>query len=69
MSSKAIDEKVVEMRFDNKGFESNVQTSIKSLEQLKKGLNLEESAKGLHLRRLLSLFLCPIWQTVCRLLL
>ena len=47
MSSKSIDEKVVEMRFDNKGFESNVQTSIKSLEQLKKGLNLEESAKGL----------------------
>lgn len=45
--STTIDERVVEMRFDNKQFEANVQTSIKSLDNLKKGLDLSESAKGL----------------------
>jgi tape measure domain-containing protein len=45
--SKSIDQRIAEMRFDNKQFESGVQTSIKSLDQLKKALDLEESAKGL----------------------
>lgn len=44
--SKTIDEKVVEMRFDNRQFESNVQTSISSLDKLKQSLQLEESAKS-----------------------
>jgi tape measure domain-containing protein len=35
------------MRFDNKNFENNVQTSISSVDKLKKGLNLDESAKSL----------------------
>lgn len=42
-----IDERIVEMRFDNKQFESGVQTSLKSLDSLKKGLDLDESAKSL----------------------
>ena len=33
--SKTIDEKVVEMRFDNSKFESNVKTSISTLDKLK----------------------------------
>ena len=32
--SKTIDERVVEMRFDNKQFEQNVQTSISSIEKI-----------------------------------
>ena len=43
----SIDERVVEMRFDNKQFESGVQTSLSTLAALKKGLNLEGAAKGL----------------------
>ena len=43
----SIDERIVQMRFDNKQFESGVQTSIKSLANLKKGLNLDASAKSL----------------------
>lgn len=42
-----IDNRIVEMYFDNKQFEKGVQTSIKSLENLKHGLQLEESAKNL----------------------
>lgn len=42
-----IDERVVEMRFDNKEFEKNVQTSIKTLDQLQDALKLEGSTKGL----------------------
>ena len=45
--SKTIDEKVVEMKFDNKDFENNVQSTLLSLDKLKKSLNLPESAKGL----------------------
>ena len=45
--SNTIDRRVVEMQFDNKDFENNVQDSVKSLDKLKKSLNLEESAKGL----------------------
>ena len=42
-----IDERVVEMRFDNKEFEKNVQTSIKTLDQLQDALKLEGSTRGL----------------------
>lgn len=46
--SKTIDEKVVEMRFDNKQFESNVQTSLSTIEKLKKSLDMDGATKGLE---------------------
>lgn len=46
--SNVIDQKVVEMRFDNKQFENNVQTSLSTLDRLKKNLNLEGATKGLE---------------------
>ena len=46
--SREIDEKVVEMRFDNRQFESNVSTSISSLEKLKKSLDFKGASKGLE---------------------
>lgn len=46
--STTIDERVVEMRFNNKQFEQNIQTSLSSLDKLKKSLNLEGAAKGLE---------------------
>ena len=45
--SNTIDQRVVEMRFDNKHFESNVQTSMKTIDNLKQGLNFTGAAKGL----------------------
>lgn len=42
----SVDERIVEMRFDNQQFESGVQKSLKTLDQLKSGLNLEGSAKS-----------------------
>ena len=44
--SKTIDEKVVEMRFDNRQFESNVQTSLSTIEKLKKSLDMDGATKG-----------------------
>ena len=46
--STTVDERVVEMRFDNKQFEQNIQTSLSSLDKLKRSLNLEGAAKGLE---------------------
>ena len=46
--SNNVDKRVVEMQFDNKQFEDGVQESVKSLDELKKGLDLEKSAKGLE---------------------
>ena len=46
--SKTVDERVVSMQFDNKNFESNVKTTMSTLDKLKKSLNLEKSAKGLE---------------------
>lgn len=46
--SKTIDDRVVEMRFDNSQFEKNVQTSINTLGNLKQSLNLSGAAKGLE---------------------
>lgn len=46
--STTVDERVVEMRFDNKQFEQNIRTSLSSLDKLKKSLNLEGAAKGLE---------------------
>lgn len=44
--STTIDERVVEMRFDNKQFESNVQTSLSTLDKLKQSLNMDSATKG-----------------------
>ena len=44
--SQTIDERVVEMKFDNKQFEAGVQTSLSTLDKLKKGLDLDGAAKG-----------------------
>ena len=46
--SKTIDERVVEMRFDNKHFESNVKTTMSTLDRLKQSLNLKGATKGLE---------------------
>jgi tape measure domain-containing protein len=43
-----VDERVVEMRFDNKHFESNVQTSLSTLDKLKEKLNFSGASKGLE---------------------
>ena len=43
----SIDERVVEMQFRNDQFEQGVKKSLISLENLKKGLNLDKSAKSL----------------------
>lgn len=47
MSTRAIDEKVVEMRFDNKDFERNVATSMSTLDKLKSALDLSGAVNGL----------------------
>ena len=46
--STTVDNRVVEMRFDNRNFESNVQTSLSTLEKLKQSLNLTGASKGLE---------------------
>ena len=47
--SRTIDERIVEMRFDNRQFEQNVQTSLSTLDKLKRGLDLDNAAKSLSL--------------------
>lgn len=46
--SRTIDERIVEMRFDNRQFERNVQTSLSTLDKLRQGLDLDGAAKGLE---------------------
>ena len=46
--SRTIDERVVEMRFNNQQFERNAQTSISTLGKLKESLNLSGASKGLE---------------------
>lgn len=41
-----IDERIVEMQFDNKQFSDGVQTTLKDLEDLKKGLKFDETVSG-----------------------
>lgn len=45
--SKVVDERVVEMKFDNKNFESNVKTSMSTLERLKNALKFKGGSNGL----------------------
>lgn len=44
--STTIDQRVVEMQFDNKNFERNVQTSLSTLDKLKSSLNMNGATKG-----------------------
>lgn len=44
--STTIDNKVVEMRFDNRDFERNAETSMSTLEKLKQSLKLKGAADG-----------------------
>ena len=46
--SKTIDEKVVEMKFDNQHFERNVQTTMSTLDKFKAKLNFSGATKGLE---------------------
>ena len=46
--STTIDQRIVEMRFDNKQFESNVQTSLSTIGRLKESLNFSGAVKGLE---------------------
>ena len=46
--SAEVESKVLEMRFDNKQFEANVQTSLNTIEKLKRSLNLTGATKGLE---------------------
>lgn len=44
--STTIDQRVVEMQFDNKNFERNVQASLSTLDKLKSSLNMDGATKG-----------------------
>lgn len=44
--SNVIDQRIVEMKFDNSDFEKNVKTSMESLENLKKSIDSAESVKA-----------------------
>lgn len=46
--SKFVDERVVEMSFDNKRFESNVKTSMGTIEQLKNSLDFSGTANSIN---------------------
>lgn len=46
--SREIDERVVEMRFDNSNFEKNVDQSMSTIEKLKNSLSFKGATKGLE---------------------
>ena len=46
--SATIDQRVVEMQFDNRQFENNVSTTMSTLDKLKQSLNLTGATKGLE---------------------
>jgi tape measure domain-containing protein len=43
----SVDKRIVEMQFDNKQFEKGVSTSLSSIENLKKGLNFDQSVRSI----------------------
>ena len=45
--SQTIDQKVVEMRFENENFERNVATSMTTLDKLKQNLNFKGASTGI----------------------
>ena len=44
----SIDQRIVEMKFDNKQFEKGIQTSLSSLDKLKNGLKFEKIKNGIN---------------------
>ena len=46
--SRTIDERVVSMEFDNSKFESNVKTSLSTLDKLKEALKFSGASKGIE---------------------
>ena len=46
--STTIDQKVVEMRFDNRHFENNVSTTMSTLDKLKRALRLDGATRGME---------------------
>lgn len=46
--SKTVDQRVVEMSFDNQNFEKNVKTSLSTIDKLKSSLNFSGMSKGLE---------------------
>ena len=46
--SKTIDERIVSMQFDNRQFESNVKTSLSTIDKLKQSLKLDGVSKSLE---------------------
>ena len=46
--SKTIDQRVVEMQFDNKDFERNVSTTMSTLDKFKRSLNMDGATRGLE---------------------
>lgn len=46
--STTIDQRVVEMQFDNRHFESNVKTSLSTIEKLKQSLNFSGATQGFN---------------------
>lgn len=46
--SRQVDQRVVEMQFDNRQFERNVATTMSTLDKLKHSLNLSGASKGLE---------------------
>ena len=46
--SRSVEERIVEMQFDNAQFESGVKTSIKSLNQLEQSLQLKGATRGIE---------------------
>ena len=46
--SKTIDERVVSMQFDNKQFESNVATTMSTIDKFKQSLKFTDSSQGLN---------------------
>ena len=47
-NEKTVEDRVVSMQFDNSKFEKNVDQSIKTLDRLKKSLNMDSAAKGFN---------------------
>ena len=47
-TNSPVEERIVEMRFDNSNFEKNVKTSMSTLDKLKQKLNLSGASKGLE---------------------
>ena len=45
---KTVDERVVSMGFENRDFESNVKTSMSTLDRLKQALKFDGASKGLE---------------------